>query len=279
MSASPTDNQAQIEFWNGPTARAWVESQQRMDQLLAALSARALGRAAPRSGEQVLDIGCGCGDTSLAIADLGAHVTGVDVSAPMLALARQRGAARDDVIFIEADASSHPFERAFDLAFSRFGVMFFADPYRAFAHIRSALAPEGRLCFICWQSPRDNPWLSVPGAAAQPFLPEPETAPDPRAPGPFAFADPDYVNDILERAGFSTIEVEPCSAEMALGGSLDEALEFLVRNGPMSRILADLDEETRARALAAVRSELTPHAGERGVVLGGACWIVSARRG
>jgi SAM-dependent methyltransferase len=279
MSVSPTENQEQIDFWNGPTAQAWVESQARMERLLAELSARALNRAAPRSGEQVLDIGCGCGDTTLAMAELGARVTGVDVSVPMLELARKRSASRDDVIFIEADASSHAFDRPYDLAFSRFGVMFFADPYQAFAHIRTALTPQGRLCFICWQSPRDNPWLSVPGAAAQPFLPEPEAPPDPRAPGPFAFADPDYVNDILGRAGFAHIEIEPCTTEMDLGRDVDEALHFLMRNGPMSRVLAELDEDTRTRALAAVRLELSPHAGERGVALGGACWIVRAERG
>ena len=278
MDQRQTGNEDQIEFWNGPTAEAWVASQERMERLLAALSGQAIDRAAPARGERVLDIGCGCGDTSMAMADLGTHVTGVDVSTPMLDLARRRSAGRADVTFIEADASCHPFDESYDLAFSRFGVMFFADPYRAFAHIRPALRPGGRLCFICWQTPSDNPWLSVPAAAAQPFLPQPDAPADPRAPGPFAFADPAYVEDILGQAGFSAIAVEPCTAEMTLGGDVDEAVQFLMRNGPMSRVLAELDDATRDLALASVRTNLAPYSGPKGVVLGGACWVVSADR-
>ncbi len=279
MAKDRASNDEQIEFWNGPTAQSWVASQERMDRLLEALSNKALQRAAPRSGEKVLDIGCGCGDTSLAMADLGAVVTGVDISEPMLAHARSRSAGRAGVEFISADASTYSFGSDYDLAFSRFGVMFFADPYQAFSNIRDGLKADGRLCFICWQSPRNNPWLSVPGGAAQPFLPEPAATPDPRAPGPFAFADPTYVEDILARAGFRNVAIEPCSADMCLGGDVDEAVQFLLRNGPMSRVLAELDEQARNRALQAVRETLAPYAASAGVVLSGACWIASAENG
>jgi SAM-dependent methyltransferase len=197
----------------------------------------------------------------------------------MLAHARARSTGNDRLEFITADASSYPFDTRYDLAFSRFGVMFFADPYRAFTHIRSALDDQGRLTFICWQSPRDNPWLSVPGGAAQPFLPQPETAPDPRAPGPFAFADPDYVQDILSRAGFANVAIEPCTADMRLGGDVEEAVAFLLRNGPMSRVLAELEEAARNKALDADRETMTPYATGAGIVLSGACWIASAEHG
>lgn len=279
MTADQSSNREQVEFWNGPTAESWVASQERMDQLLVTLSDQAIQRAAPQPGEKVLDIGCGCGSTSLTMAERGARVTGVDISEPMLANARARSAGNEMLEFISADASSYPFSTRYDLAFSRFGVMFFADPRQAFAHIHSALQDQGRLCFICWQSPRDNPWLSVPGGAAQPFLPEPETPPDPRAPGPFAFADPEYVQNILDQAGFTNIAIEPCTADMRLGGDVEEAVAFLLRNGPMSRVLAELDEDARNKALDAVRETLGPYETEAGIVMSGACWIASANHG
>ncbi len=279
MTSHQSSNEEQVEFWNGPTAESWVASQERMDQLLVTLSEQAIQRAAPQPGERVLDIGCGCGSTSLTMAGQGARVTGVDISEPMLANARARSAGNEMLEFILADASSHPFDTRFDLAFSRFGVMFFADPHQAFAHIRSAIQDQGRLCFICWQSPKDNPWLSVPGGAAQPFLPEPEAQPDPRAPGPFAFADPAYVQEILDQAGFTSIAIEPCSADMRLGSDVEEAVAFLLRNGPMSRVLAEVDEDLRNKALDAVRETLAPLATAEGIMLSGACWIASANQG
>ena len=279
MTAEQSRNREQIEFWNGPAAESWVASQERMDQLLAELSHRAIARAAPQPGETVLDIGCGCGGTSLTMAEHGARVTGVDISEPMLAHARARSAGNELLEFIAADASSYPFGARYNLEFSRFGVMFFANPQQAFAHIHSALQDHGRLCFICWQSPGDNPWLSVPGGAAQPFLPQPESPPDAKAPGPFAFADPEYVQDILGQAGFINIAIEPCTADMRLGGDVEEAVAFLLRNGPMSRVLAELDEDTRNKALDAVRETMAPYATDAGIVLSGACWIASANRG
>ena len=158
------DNSEQIEFWNGSTATSWVAAEERMDALLAPLSQHVIACASVQPGEAVLDIGCGCGPTSLAMAAAGARVVGIDVSAPMLARARENGRGNARVEFIEADASSHPFKPEFDLLFSRFGVMFFADPAAAFTNLRDALKPSGRLCFICWQAVAENPWLAAPMA-------------------------------------------------------------------------------------------------------------------
>jgi len=274
-------NAAQIEFWNGDAARAWTDNQARMDALLAPLSARVHAVLALRSGERVLDVGCGCGGTTLELAARGALATGVDISEPMLVRARERaaeGAAKPRADFVLADASTHRFEPTFDAIFSRFGVMFFADPIAAFANLRTALKPGGRLAFVCWQAPRDNPWISVPVGAARAQLPEPPPA-DPRAPGPFAFADRAYLNEVLMKAGFDAVALEPFEATLALGRSVDEALEFTARVGPLSRALADAPADARARAIAAVRVALAGVAAADGAVrLAARVWIATGRR-
>ncbi|NIP13202.1 MAG: methyltransferase domain-containing protein [Pseudomonadales bacterium] len=271
------DNADQIEFWNGPTASNWVAAEERMNELLAPITAAVLEAAAVKPNETVLDVGCGCGATSRTMADAGATVLGIDISEPMLARARER-AESESLTFIEADAQSHPFDTAFDLLFSRFGVMFFADPVAAFANLRAALKADGRLCFVCWRAPAENPWLGVGMAAAQPFLPPAET-PDPRAPGPFAFADPDYLNQVLNDAGFEDVAITPHDPQMRLGADLAEAMEFVTRVGPLSNALKELEPDQREAALAAVRKALTPFAGPSSVLLGGACWIATGQRG
>ena len=155
--------------------------------------------------------------------------------------------------------------------------MFFADPVAAFSNLRQALKPDGRLVFLCWQAAQANPWVAVAGRAVQPFLTPPETKPDPRAPGPFAFAEADYVRDLLRDAGYADVACDPLEGTLRLGGSLDEALEFQGQIGPLSRVLAELDDSTRAQALAAARKALLPHMSDAGLELGAACWLVSAR--
>ncbi len=271
-------NAAQIEFWNGEAANAWVENQAQLDRLLAPLSAAIIARAAVRNSEHVLDVGCGCGQTSLEIAQAGARVTGIDISAAMLDSARARVAGLNGSDFVLADAATQAFSEPFDLVFSRFGVMFFADPVAAFANLRRALKPTGRLAFLCWQGVKFNPWMAVPMAAARPHLPEGEAPPDPRAPGPFAFADAEYVRTVMQQAGFQNVAIEGAQAQLALGSDVDEAVNFVGRVGPLSRPLAQVDAQVRKRAMTAVRETLARHA-EGGVVrLGASCWIVTATR-
>ncbi len=273
-----TDNTEQVEFWNGAGADRWVRHQELLDRTLEPYGRALLDVARPQSGERVLDVGCGCGWTSLVAAEaVGARgaVLGVDVSAPMLERARQRAKAAglSNTTFTVADASTHPFEGTFDLLMSRFGVMFFADPIAAFSNLRRALRPRGRVTFVCWAPVADNHWFRVPMASAGTVVPLPEPTP-PGAPGPFSFADPARVREVLLGAGFADASVEPSSPDFSLGPDLDAAATNSVETGPVSRLLLEVDEPTRARVRVAIRDALAPYASPRGVVLPAKTWIV-----
>jgi SAM-dependent methyltransferase len=286
MSESGTGpNAAQIGYWNTEAGPRWVANQERMDAMLAPLMHAALDRARPATGERVLDIGCGCGATLLALAErVGptGSVFGVDISAPMLARARERIQKHrpPNVAVTQSDAATHAFAPgAFDLAFSRFGVMFFDDPAGAFANIRTALAAAGRLAFVCWASPQDNPWLTVPVAAARLHVPpQPET--DPNAPGPFAFADPDRVRGILARAGYAGIDIARHSTMLRIGGpgETELAARLAVDSGPVARLIAGAGADSRAAAEAAILAEFRRLESPSGIEMAGSVWLVSARR-
>ena len=277
--AMTNSNAEQIEYWNTKAGPTWVESQARVDQMLAPLTAILLEQAAAKDGERVLDVGCGCGDTSLQLAQTGAAVWGIDISAPMLGRAKERAKERglDNVAFSQTDASTQKLTPDHDLIVSRFGVMFFADPTAAFRNLHTGLSPEGRLCFLCWQPPRANPWMSISGKAIQPFLTPPETPPDPRAPGPFAFAEKDYVAQVLGDAGFREIDLRSVTVDVHIADNLDDAVESQSRIGPMARALAELKGEKKDQAVAAARAALSAHVTRDGLDLGAACWLVTAR--
>lgn len=274
-------NEEQVEYWNGPGARRWVNHQETLDGMLASFGRAAIEAAQVRADEHVVDVGCGCGATALAVAEaIGRRgsLLGVDVSTPMLELARMRARQRgiENATFVAADASSYTFEPRFDLVFSRFGVMFFRDPAGAFANLRSALRPGGRLAFVCWAAVEDNPWFAVPLAAAMTILPPPEPA-APGAPGPFALADRERTRGILESAGFAEVRIERTSPPFVLGPDLDTAATNAIETGPVSRLLLDADDSTRLRVRAAIRERLGAHAGAQGVVLASAAWVATAR--
>lgn len=275
-------NQDQIDYWNGPAGQRWAEAQQNMDRNMASIHAALVRFAAVKPGERVLDIGCGCGTTSFAFADAAGatgHVTGVDISAPMLGVARARAGSRP-VDFVEADASVYPFKQAFDAVTSRFGVMFFADPPAAFRNLARALKPGGRLAFVCWQGRERNAWMLGPAAAAAQHVAFPPPPP-PDAPGPFAFADPARVRGILEDGGFAAIAVEAVDEPLRVaGGELDAAVAMCMEVGPVGAALreAQADPEQRRRVLAAVRSCLESFRTPRGLEAPAGAWIVTARR-
>ncbi len=278
-------NDEQIAYWNGLRGETWVREQETMDRALEPFGRAALEQAAPRAGESVIDVGCGCGATALALAAaVGAtgSVVGVDISAPMLARARERARGLPQVSFVERDAATHAFEARADLLFSRFGVMFFADPSAAFSNLRRALAPRGRVAFICWRTLEENVWLAVPLAAARRIVQPATPLPPADAPGPLAFADAARVQGILGRAGFADVRFAPFDHVMPLGDGrgLDAAAEQALTLGPTARMLAaaNLDEATLARVRREIRDSLAPYAVSSVVSLPAAAWIVTAQQ-
>jgi SAM-dependent methyltransferase len=258
--------------------RAWAEVREPLELQLAPLGRRALAALAPHSGEHVMDIGCGGGETTAdlasAVAPDGA-VMGIDLSAAVLAFARRAADGCDRVRFVQADAQVFPFELAsFDAAFSRFGVMFFTDPTAAFVNIRRSLKPMGRLVFVCWRALEENQLDILPLRAASAHLP-PQPDHDPDASGPFAFANPDRVRGILGVAGFEDIEITACDDQVG-SGDLDTMLAVCSRVGALGKILRE-NPELRGAALPAVRSALAAHDGPDGVRLNAATWVVTAR--
>jgi SAM-dependent methyltransferase len=280
MSEPIKSNSEQIEFWNGDAGQRWVRQQARLDAMLAGISAEILALAAPRSGEQVLDVGCGCGTTTLQLAEAvgpSGRVVGLDVSGPMLAVARSRAAAMKHVTFVKGDAAEHRFDGAqFDLLFSRFGVMFFADPDAAFANLRKSLKPSGRVAFVCWREARENDWVRIPVAAARAHVP-PLPQPAPEDPGPFSFGSPGRLRRILANGGFDLITLRAFDPPMVLGDTLDDAVAHIQEFGPISRMLGDAAPPQRENAALAIREALTPCAASSPVQLGGATWLVTAK--
>ena len=281
LLASDDRNADQVAYWNGPVGERWRARQPDQDMLLAPIAELLLRRAAPVAGEVVLDIGCGCGYTSIELARRVApngRVLGVDISAPMLSRARERAPAGLPVAFLEADATAYAFEPgAADLLFSRFGVMFFAEPRKSFANVRQGLRRAGRLAFACWREPQKNPWLMLPLEAACRHVPRPPAS-GPEEPGPFAFADERRVRSVLEGAGFGEVGLEALdlSLDIGLGRGLDAAVETATGVGPASRALEGQPTELRMAAIRSIRAALAPYQVGNVVALAGAIWIVTA---
>jgi ubiquinone/menaquinone biosynthesis C-methylase UbiE len=282
---SPTvaqDNADQIAFWNGPAGQHWTDRQEMQDVLLSDVSDILIARAVVRPGERILDVGCGCGATTIALAERaapGGFVLGIDVSAPMLGRARQRAPRGLPLDFVQADATTYPIDpQSFDLLASRFGVMFFAEPSVSFAHMRRALRPSGRLAFVCWREPRENPWMMTPLQAVYRHVPKlPQLGPD--DPGPFAFASEQRVRGILGKAGFKAIAMDPhtLSLDLGIGRGLDAAVEGATQIGPAARALEGHPSDVQAAAKDSIREALQPFAQGNGVKLPGSIWIVTAR--
>ena len=278
----PSVNAAQIEYWNATAGETWASFQEQLDRQIAPLGLEALRTLAPAPGEAILDIGCGCGQTSLDLASrVGSegHVVGVDISAPMLEVARRRAPA-DPALqpeFREVDAQDGDLGNAvYDAAFSRFGIMFFSDPIAAFANIRKALKPHGRLGFVCWRPLQENIWMLVPLNAALPLLPAPPPA-DPLAPGPFAFADAARVRSILHDAGFGSVTIKPFDVLIG-SGDIEQTLALTFKVGPLGAALRE-NPQQKDKVADAVREVLTHYATPAGVLMPAAVWVVLAHNG
>ncbi|RKS09311.1 methyltransferase family protein [Nocardiopsis sp. Huas11] len=275
-------NTEQARMWNGDDGRRWAAQYLRYDEMLAAYTPPLLDAAGITAEQRVLDVGCGAGVTTCAAARAarGGEAVGVDLSRPLLEHARRRagGQGLDHVRFEEADAQVHPFpEAAFDTAISRFGTMFFADPVAAFGNIARAMAPRGRLAFLCWQRPQDIDWTRTLRAALAPFVELP--TPDTDGPGPYSLAEPRRTRELLAAGGFDEIAIESVREPVSLGGDMAEAMAFVSEMGPVRGPLSEVDPATRTRALDSLRNALAAHRADDGVRVGSAAWLVTARRG
>jgi len=275
-------NAEQFDAWNGDGGRRWVAAADQRDRILAPVADALLDAAALTPGERVLDVGCGCGVTTLTAAvqvgDRGS-VTGIDLSAPMLAVARERALSTrlGNVEFVQDDAQTRAFEPAsVDLVLSRFGTMFFSEPAQAFGNIGAALTASGRLCIATWRPLVANEWLAVPGAV---LLGHTDLPPSAEGPGMFAQSDASIVADVLGAAGFVGIDSESVDVTLTLGRTVDEALTYLAETGPGRTILEGIPEgRPREAALDEVRNVLSDHVVDAGVQLGGAIWLITAAR-
>ena len=269
---------AKLSEWKGASGEVWAQFPDRIESASREATAALLAHAAPKAGEAVLDVGCGTGPMTRRIAESVGRdgvVVGVDISAPMLEIARAESSPANTK-FIEADAATFAFLPLFDLVISRFGVMFFADPAAAFRNLATAMNGKGRLSFICFRPLAENEFARVPLAAAKSLFPN-RPPPDPNAPGSFAFADPERVRTILESGGFGEIEIKPFDGLMHLGALDDAAFLATFVIGPLSRALESADQELRQRAFDMIKSALAKHETQDGVNLGMACWLVGAK--
>lgn len=276
-------NQGQVQAWNGGESAHYVTHADRYDRQLAMFTTALLNRAAPVPDDVVLDVGCGCGVTTLMFADRARRVVGLDISHPLVEIATRRAleAGVGNVEFLVADAQTHEFaDGEFTLVVSQFGLMFFDDPDAAFANLRRSLAPGGRLSLVCWQGLEANEWLTIVARAVARYCELPEFGGRAGGPGMFALKEPNETAALLEVAGFSKVEVEPVETTVLLagGGTLDESLEFLLGMGMVRGLLGRLGDDEREHAVQDIRSALAErYEPDVGVTLGAAGWLVSAR--
>jgi len=275
------NNDAQIDYWNGPAGQKWVDQSNRLDAMLAPFAEEVLRAASIGKNECALDIGCGAGTLTLGATDAAGGAVGsrgVDVSEPLLKLAKKRAAdAGSRAQFERADASVFTSDQKFDLMISRFGVMFFEDPAAAFRNIRHQVKAEGRMVFMCWQPLQVNDWAFAPLQAALPLLKEAPEQPDPNAPGPFAFANKDRLFELMNAAGWQNVSIDPFETLMTLpGDDVDTSAAFMLKLGPLARLIAaqDLDPVLIQNA---VTNRLRNNVGADGrVAMKSACWLVTA---
>jgi SAM-dependent methyltransferase len=276
-----TASDEQVKLWNGPAGRTWVEKQPVLDEMFRPIEQLLVEQVVAKSSERVLDVGCGTGSTTLAVArriGMAGQCVGVDLSEPMIALARARVSDERErlaVRFICGDAQTLAFEPAsFDMFISRFGVMFFEHPVRAFANLRHAARDGAELRFAVWRGASENPFMTAAERAAAPLLPElPPRRAD--APGQFALADPRKVSSIFEDSGWADIDLQPVDVECSFPES--ELGRYVTRMGPVGLFLQQADDQTRKRVIPAVQAAFEPFVYGAEVRFTAACWMICAR--
>jgi SAM-dependent methyltransferase len=274
-------NVDQSNAWNGTEGLSWAAHQDRHDIATRRFTAELARVAEVGATEHVLDVGCGCGQTTrdAARAATQGSALGVDLSAPMLERAQTRAAEEGvtNVAFVQGDAQVHEFERgAFDIVLSRFGAMFFADPVAAFVNIGSALRPGARLALVAWMQLDQNEWLTAirEALAMGRELPSPPIG----SPGPFGLADADHVGNVLQSAGFTDVDLAPFRSAIEVGSDPDDAFTFVRALPPVQGMIEDLDGAQTEQAMGLLHETLRTHATADGVLLGASAWVITARR-
>ncbi len=276
-------NSESQKYWNEDGGNKWAENIDTVESIIESLSAILIEAIAAQNNEVVLDVGCGGGITTMQLAEQvgsGGSVLGVDVSEPIISVARKRAIDIGNLEFEQCDAATFALvENSFDIITSRFGVMFFDDPILAFANLHGALKPSGRLVFLCWRALEENPWIAEPVKATFEILPPPADAekPDPKAPGPFSLADDSHLKMILSSAGFNNIELQAVDERLAMG-NLNDAVSFLMKMGPASEVIEAASKEGKMAVAEAMKKVLTSYETTKGVMTPAATWLVSASK-
>jgi len=274
-------NQEQKKFWNEKKGEIWVSLESKIDKMLGPLGDQAIKILKPKVGEKILDIGCGTGSTSQTLSKLVGEsgiITGIDISKPILNFAQKQKENKKikNINFIQADAQNHQFsDLNFDAVFSRFGIMFFEDPISAFKNIKKSLSCNGRLTFVCWSKREDNDWINLSSNVARQFLELPPKA-NPKEPGPFAFEDYFYIEEILIKSGWKNIKIKEYKQNIVIGKTLDYAADFLSRMGPMSVPFENANEQTKEKVISALKECYSQYFTAKGVEFHFSSWIVSA---
>ncbi|MBZ9907846.1 class I SAM-dependent methyltransferase [Mesorhizobium sp. BR115XR7A] len=279
MSRSAQPNTRQAALWNDASGKAWVEMQPILDEILAPFERLVVDAGYPGEGGNVLDIGCGAGATTLAMARRvgnNGRCVGLDISQPLIALATERTQAEEvaNASFEVGDAQTYAFESGrFDAVVSRFGIMFFDDPVAAFSNIRQAARRGGKLAFVAWRSPAENDFMTTAARAAAPFLPT-APAPDPDAPGQFAFADGAKVKRILEASGWSSIDVRQANLPCKIAEG--DLMMYATRLGPLAAALREVDQATAEKIITVLPAAFAPFVKDGQARFNAACWLVTA---
>jgi SAM-dependent methyltransferase len=285
MAEVAAANEESTEAWSGPLFERFVRFRPYVAEGLGAHSEVALAEHPPRPGDRVLDIGCGFGDTTRRLAALvgaAGEAIGVDVSEPFVALASEEAAEAGlaNVSYRVGDVQIADLGGPFDYAFSRMGVMFFANPVQALRNVRGALRPGGRACFVVWRRKLDNGWVHEAEQVVERYLEHPEETEEPTCgPGPFSMADADVVSEQLAIAGFESIELRRSDLPMRMGADLDGAVDLVMSIGPAGEVLrlwGDRAEEIRPTITAEIRAVLKRFETDEGILAPSSTWIISA---
>ncbi len=286
MGAPAAENREATEAWSGPLFETFVRFRDLVTGGLGAHGETAMRAHPPRPGDKVIDLGCGFGDTTQWLAGLvgdSGEVVGIDVSRPFIETARKEAgeAGVENVRFEVGDVQVTEFEETFDYAFSRMGIMFFANPVQALRNVRAALAPGGRFCAVVWRRKLDNEWVNRAERVVEEYLEHPEETDEPTCgPGPFSMANADTVTEQLKIAGFEQIALQRCDLPLKIGNDLDHAVEFNMALGPAGEVLRlweDRIDEIRPKIAADLREALAEFEGPEGVFAPASTWIIGAR--